>query len=109
MMKMMTNSQTYAQAVEPFLEQVAVYLQQLDHQIGEETPRGIVSHFDYKLPFKENPKKVRDLDLLTLNVIIKQHKFSEENVGAWVTKKGVMRRVRYSQFNNQNNGKIANI
>jgi len=99
MMKMMTNSQTYTATTESFLEQVAAYLQQFDHQIGKETTRGIVSHFDYKLPFKENPKKVKDLDLLRLKAIIRNHNFSQENVGAWVTKKGKMRRVKYLQIN----------
>jgi hypothetical protein len=99
----MTNATQYTTIVESFLEKVAAYLQQFDCEIGKVTPKGIVHHFDYKLPFKENPKKVRDLDLATLGDTIRHHEFSQENVRVFVTTKTRMTSYKYSLFNNQQN------
>ena len=96
----MTNATQYAQIVESFLESVAAYLQQFGCEIGKATPKGVVHHFDYILPFKENPKRARELDLLKLRDTIRNHKFSQENVVVFVTTKRKMVSYKYSLFNN---------
>jgi hypothetical protein len=93
----MTNATQHTQIVESFLESVATYLQQFDCEIGKTTPKGVAHHFDYVLPFKENPKRVRDLDLIRLQDTIKHHEFSQENVRVFVTTKTRMIRVKYEK------------
>lgn len=97
---MKNNATQYAQIVDTFLVHVATYLQQFDAEIGKSTAKGVIHHFDYVLPFKENPKKVRDLDLLQLKDRIKHHEFSCDNVRVYVTTKTRMIQVKYSLFNN---------
>lgn len=78
---MQTNQQVYQNIVDSFLEKVEVYISQF--HIKEVFFKGkmyLVSHIDYKLPFKENPKKVRDLDIIHLNDTIKYHELSERNL-----------------------------
>ena len=97
---MKNNTHQYATIVETFLEKVAAYLQQFDAEIGKATAKGAIHHFDYALPFKENPKKVRDLDLAILRDKIRHHEFSCENVRVYVETKTRMIQLKYSLFNN---------
>lgn len=97
---MKNNATKYAQTVESFLEKVSAYLQQFDVEIGKVTKKGAIHHFDYVLPFKENPKKVRDLDLIRLKDKVRYHEFSCDNVRVYVTTKTRMIQLKYSLFNN---------
>ena len=93
---MQNNANTYAELVLEFLEKVPAYLQQFDSEIGRQTKKGVISHFDYKLPFKENPAKVRNLDILHLKDVLRNHEFSTENVVAFVRGKNKMIKLNFS-------------
>lgn len=92
----MTNAGTYAELVNEFLEKVPAYLQQFDREIGRQTKKGVISHFDYKLPFKESPAKVSNLDLIRLKDTLRNYEFSQQNVVVFVMAKNKMIKLNYS-------------
>jgi len=103
---MLTNKQRYKAIVDDFLEKVAAYLLKFDSKIGSKITIGRktydISHFDYKLPFREFPKSVRELDILTLRDKIKRHEFNTDSVVVFVSDKSRMIQVNYNQiYHNQ--------
>lgn len=99
---MLTNKQRYKTIVDDFLEQVAAYLLQFDAKIGIQVTvkrkTYKISHFDYNLPFRESPKSVRELDILTLRDKIKRHEFNTDSVVVFVSDKRRMIQVNYNQI-----------
>jgi len=99
---MLTNKQKYKIIVDEFLEQVAAYLLQFDSKIGAQITIGRktynISHFDCKLPFRESPKTVRELDILTLKDKIKNHEFHTDSVVVFISDKSKMKEVNYNQI-----------
>jgi len=99
---MLTNKQRYKIIVEDFLLEAATYLQQFDSKKGSRIAIGRktydVSHFDCEFPFKESPKKVRELDILTLRDRIRRYQFHTDNVVVFISDKRRMKKVNYNQI-----------